>query len=297
LHLHGMGPVDVRSFRWRCSSRGGIASRELRAAGVKSPQVGGLEPRGSGFRSGIRQARAFRLQRYFTCGPHRDVRAPRPNAGLVAQAGGKLSGTTIQRGSSSCRQICRQCIGGRCSRGVLPNALPRSHATSELRMLSSDVSAKTFAMECRGFTTRSNLEAPIPPRPWVMARAHVSNWSAIGICAHDRARTVVSRQSRLAPPNPLDFRRARGSKDPIRRASLPCTRRTSAKALWMDMGGWKMFALQRQRGGATESESVCSNIRASAQTVASSMSARHLEQADAVGGMRAGCSTLCTRMI
>ncbi len=268
LHLHGIVPGRRAVVLGGGAVAEEIAS-ELRAAGVEIAAV--VEPRevvsarGSAQVKGIQTSNGnFTCDLIVICGPHV------PNAGLVAQAGGKLEWNNDRGAFLPADLPPNVSVAGDAAGEMLPNALPplSTHKRAFV-CLCSDVSCKDLCDGiAEGFdqieTLKRYTTATMGP-----CQGRMCQLSAIGICAHDTGRTVAETGVTTSrPPNPSVTLGALAgpSHHPTRFTPMHSSHQRMG-AVWMDMGGWKRSRYYKRHEAATESESVLLEHKSVRETV------------------------------
>jgi len=257
LNLHGV----VAGGRAVVLGGGGVAEEiasELRAAGVEIAAIARPEEvisaRGSAKVSGIQTSNGnFTCDLIVVCGPHV------PNAGLVAQAGGKLEWSSDHGAFLPADLPPNISVVGDAAGEMPPNAdPPLSTDKRAFVCLCSDVSCKDLCDGiAEGFdqieTLKRYTTATMGP-----CQGRMCQPSAIGICAHETGKTIAETGVTTSrPPNPsVSLGALAGpSHHPTRFTPMHSSHQRMG-AVWMDMGGWKRSRYYKRHVAASESESV-----------------------------------------
>jgi sarcosine oxidase, subunit alpha len=262
LHLYHVPPgrravvVGVANATAEICTDLGEAGVEV-VATVDPSQI--LSATGSGRVQGIRtHTGTFSCDLIVVCGPRV------PDAGLVAQAGGKLEwsaahGAFLPKALPACISVVGEAAGE-----MPANAsMPLSCNKRAFVCLCSDVSGKDLCDGiAEGFdqieTLKRYTTATMGP-----CQGRMCQLSAIGICARETGRSVGDTGVTTSrPPNPsVTLGALAGSRHhPIRRTPLHYAHER-LDASWMEMGDWKRPRYYRSHPGAGEKESVLSEYK------------------------------------
>jgi sarcosine oxidase, subunit alpha len=241
---------------------GGEAAAELtsdlRTARVEIAGVVGpgriVSATGSGQVTGLRTSIGdFSCDLIVVCGPRV------PNAGLVAQAGGKLEWSN-QHGTFVPVDLPRNVSVVGDAAGETPHNAVSSLSSDKRAFvcLCSDVSSKDLCHAiAEGFdqieTLKRYTTATMGP-----CQGHMCQLLATGVCARETGRSAAETGLTTSrPPNPsVSLGALAGSSHhPIRRTPMHYSHERLG-VVWMDMGGWKRPRYYKRRSDATESESV-----------------------------------------
>jgi sarcosine oxidase, subunit alpha len=257
LHLHGVVPGGRAVVLGSGEVAEEIAS-EFRAAGVEVAAVVRPEEvisaHGSAQVSGIQTSNSnFTCDLVVVCGPHV------PNAGLVAQAGGKLEWSNDRGAFLPGDLPPNVSVVGDAAGEMKPNPVPPLSTDKRAFVcLCSDVSCKDLCDGiAEGFdqieTLKRYTTATMGP-----CQGRMCQLSAIAICAHDTGRSIAETGVTTSrPPNPSVTLGALAgpSHHPTRFTPMYSSHERMA-AVWMDMGGWKRPRYYKRDEAASESESV-----------------------------------------
>jgi len=263
LHLYGVAP-GKRAVVVGSAEAAAEVSRDLRTAGVEV--VGVVESEevitasGAGRVESIRTTtRAFSCDLIVVCGPRV------PNAGLVAQAGGKLEWNAQCGAFLPANLPANVSVVGDAAGEMQPNpAAPLSTDKRAFVCLCSDVSCKDLCDGvAEGFdqieTLKRYTTATMGP-----CQGRMCQLPAIRVCAHHTGRSVSETGVTTSrPPNPsVTLGALAGPRHhPIRRTPMHYAH-ADLGAVWMDMGGWKRPRYYKAHAGASENESILFEYKA-----------------------------------
>jgi sarcosine oxidase, subunit alpha len=257
LHLYGIVPGRRAVVLGSGVAAEEIAS-ELRTAGVEIAAVVAPEEvvsaRGTAHVSGIQTSRSnFACDIIVICGPLI------PNAGLVAQSGGRLEWSNGHGAFLPADLPPNVSVVGDAAGEMSPNSPPPLSTDKRAFVcLCSDVSCKDLHDGiAEGFdqieTLKRYTTATMGP-----CQGRMCQLSAIGICAHVTGRSIAETGVTTSrPPNPSVTLGALAgpSHHPTRFTPMHASHQRMG-AVWMDMGGWKRSRYYKRHAAATESESV-----------------------------------------
>jgi len=263
LHVYGVA-AGKRAVIVGSSSTAEEMSVDLREAGIEVIAV--VDPNevvkaiGSGRVKGI-QTRAgnFSCDLIVVCGPRV------PDAGLVAQAGGKLEWSDAHGAFLPTALPAHVSVVGAAARETLANpGTPLPSSKRAFVCLCSDVSSKDLCDSiAEGFdhieTLKRYTTATMGP-----CQGRMCQLSAIGVCAHETGRSIANTGvTTFRPPNPgVTLGALAGPRHhPIRRTPMHYAHEKLG-AVWMDMGDWKRPRYYRPHGATNEAECVLSEYRA-----------------------------------
>jgi len=257
LHLYGV-VTGKRAVVAGTPPQAGEVSADLRAAGVEI--VATVDPAqivtalGSGKVEGIRTSTgSFSCDLIVVCGPRV------PNAGLVAQAGGKLEWRDAHGAFLPAGIPENVTVAGDAAGEMQPNAAsPLSSDKRAFVCLCSDVSGKDLCDGiAEGFdqieTLKRYTTATMGP-----CQGRMCQLPAIGVCAHETGRSVSDTgvtTSRPPSPSVTLGALAGPGHHPVRRTPMHYAHEELG-AVWMDMGGWKRPRYYKRHARARESECV-----------------------------------------
>jgi len=256
LHLYGV-PAGKRAVIVGNSAATEGISLELRDAGIEvvasvSPEQI-LTATGSGCVRGIQtQAGNFSCDLIVVCGPRV------PDAGLAAQAGGKLTWSVGQGAFLPTALPDHVSVVGDAAGETLDNiATPLPSSKRAFVCLCSDVSSQDLCDGiAEGFdhieTLKRYTTATMGP-----CQGRMCQLSAIGVCAHETGRsTAETGVTTSRPPNPsVTLGALAGPRHhPIRRTPMHYAHEKLG-AVWMDMSDWKRPRYYKT--GTTSEEKAC----------------------------------------
>jgi sarcosine oxidase, subunit alpha len=182
-----------------------------------------------------------------------------PNAGLVAQAGGKLEWRNQSGAFLPMDLPANVSVVGDVAGEMPPHTVsPLSSHKRAFVCLCSDVSSKDLCDGiAEGFdhieTLKRYTTATMGP-----CQGRMCQLLAIGVCARETGRSAAETGVTTSrPPNPSVTlgALAGSSHHPVRRTPMHYSHEKLG-AVWMDMGDWKRPRYYKRRSDATESESV-----------------------------------------
>jgi sarcosine oxidase subunit alpha len=263
LHLYGVA-AGRHAVIVGSSGTSEEVSAELREAGVEV--VATVSPDqvetavGSGCVKGIQtQAGNFSCDLIVVCGPLV------PDAGLAAQAGGKLSWSSAQGAFLPTALPGHVSVVGEAAGETLTGiATPLPSSKRAFVCLCSDVSSQDLCDGiAEGFdhieTLKRYTTATMGP-----CQGRMCQLSAIGICAHETGRsTAETGVTTSRPPNPgVTLGALAGpSHHPIRRTPMHYAHEKLG-AVWMDMSDWKRPRFYRTQSTSEEKQCVLEEYRA-----------------------------------
>lgn len=257
LRLYGVIP-GRRAVVVGTSSLAEEVSADLRAAGVEV--VANIDPAeiiaatGTGKVGGVRASTGkFSCDLIVVCGPRV------PNAGLAAQAGGRLEWNNEGAAFLPVGLPPNIAAVGDAAGEIPPNSVsPLSTDKRAFVCLCSDVSCKDLCDGiAEGFdqieTLKRYTTATMGP-----CQGRMCQLPAIQVCAHETGRSASETGVTTSrPPNPsVSLGALAGPRHhPVRRTPMHCAHEDH-KCVWMDMGGWKRPRYYKGHDGVSESESV-----------------------------------------
>jgi sarcosine oxidase subunit alpha len=263
LHLYGV-PAGQRAVIVGASAATEEVLAELRGGGIEVVAV--VEPdsvvraTGSGKVDGIQTRTGnFPCDLIVICGPRV------PDTGLIAQAGGKIEWTDVQRAFLPGPLPPNvSAVGDAAGETVANTAVPLPTSKRAFVCLCSDVSSTDLCDGiAEGFdqieTLKRYTTATMGP-----CQGRMCQLSAIGVCARETNRSVgQTGMTTSRPPNPgVTLGALAGPKHhPVRRTPMHDAHEELG-AVWMDMGDWQRPRYYAKYLGASEKESVLLEYRA-----------------------------------
>jgi sarcosine oxidase, subunit alpha len=257
LHLYGV-VTGKRAVVAGSPPDAAEVSADLRAAGVEIVAI--VDPGqivtalGSGKVEGIRTSTgSFSCDLIVVCGPRV------PNAGLLAQAGGKLQWSDAHGAFLPADIPGNVSVAGDAAGDMQPNAAsPLSSDKRAFVCLCSDVSGKDLCDGiAEGFdqieTLKRYTTATMGP-----CQGRMCQLPTIGVCAHETGRSVSDTGVTTSrPPNPsVTLGALAGPSHHLVRRTPMHYAHEELGAVWMDMGDWKRPRYYKRNSGAPESECV-----------------------------------------
>jgi sarcosine oxidase subunit alpha len=269
IRLHGMAP-GRRAAVVAADSRGAEVAEDLKEAGVEVVAVVRpdevLSATGGNHVTGLRtKTQQVACDLIVVCGPQV------PDAGLIAQAGGKLSwdesrGTFVPKELPAHVSAVGEVAGGA---PAAPMQLPQAPGEHAFVCLCSDVTAGDLQQAiAEGFDTIETLKR-YTTTSMGPCQGKMCQLSAIKLCAEATGRGMERTGTTVArPPNPaVTLGALAGARHhPVRRTPMHYEHEALG-AVWLDMGQWKRPRYYKTAASSQEKACVEAEYRAVRENV------------------------------